>query len=223
MSEPKHGEPKQAPQQGHPVQGHPIQCQCGAIQARLTGSGPHNRVICYCADCRAFARYLGQQHILDAQGGSEVVQVAQHRLHWQQGLEALTCLRLSPNGLLRWYCRHCQTPIGNTTADAKLSFIGLISSCLDPSRLDRDFAAVTALVNTGSALGEPKPQQRGLAGVILRFVLLVVGARLSGRWRQSALFLPDGTPRCEPLVLTAAQKTALKQRDFCCEPPPAQD
>jgi hypothetical protein len=215
--------PQQSESLQEPKQGHPIRCQCGAIRARLTGRGVHNRVICYCTDCRAFTRYLGQQQILDAQGGCEVIQVAQHRLHWQQGLDALTCLRLSPNGLLRWYCRHCHTPIGNTTADAKLSFIGLISSCLDRTKLDSDFAAEPALVNTNSALGEPKPQQRGLAAVILRFVLLVVGARLSGRWRQSALFLPDGAPRCEPLVLTAAQKTELKQRDFCCEPPPAKN
>lgn len=193
---------------------HQIQCQCGLVRGEIRGTGPHSRVRCYCADCRAFARYLGQASTtLDSQGGSEVLQLAQHRVHWLQGQEQLACLRLSPKGLLRWYCRCCNTPIGNMLAEPKMAFIGLLSSCLDKTQLAHDFGEAVADANTETAFGEPKPQQRGVAGVILRFVWLVLLARLTGRWRQSPFFQADGSLLVTPTVLTAAQRTALKQQD----------
>lgn len=200
-------------QQHH--QGHQIRCQCGAVQGEIQGRGPHSRVKCYCTDCRAFARYLGQAATLDPQGGCEVLQLAQHRIHWLQGQHQLACLRLSPKGLLRWYCRCCHTPIGNMLAEPQMGFIGLLSNCLDQSRLAADFGSTVARVNTDTAFGEPKPRQQGLVAVVLRFLCLVALCRLTGSWRRSPFFLPDGSVRVAPTVLTAAERTALKQQDYC--------
>jgi hypothetical protein len=189
---------------------HPIQCKCGALKGQVDSAGVHSRLICHCTDCRAFARFLGQDAVLDERGGTEIVQVAQYRLQWLQGEGQLAAVRLSDKGMVRWYAACCATPIGNTMATPQLPFIGLVHSCLDRGRMDEDFGASLAILNTDTALGEPKPRQRGLLGVVARFLWIVLGSRLAGRERQSPLFDTSGLPRVDPWVLTAAELANLK-------------
>ena len=190
---------------------HSIQCQCGTIRGQIEGGGICSRVICYCTDCRAFANFLGQfDDVCDAQGGTEIVQIAQPRLRIAQGLEHLACLRLSANGMLRWYASCCNTPLGNTMADPKISFIGMIHSSLDHARMDADFGSAIARLNTNTAMGETKPRQRGLAGVIARFICLVVSTRFSGRYKNSQLFTSSGAPIVRARVLTVEELEHFK-------------
>jgi len=180
---------------------HAIQCKCGTLRGQLEVKGVHNRLICYCKDCRAFAHFLGKaDEVLDKQGGTEIVQVAQPRLHFSQGEDQLAAVRLSETGMLRWYAACCNSPIGNTMADHKVSFIGLIHAALDRSRMDQDFGTNIALLNTDSALGDPKPVQRGLPGVIARFIWILATTRISGRYKKSELFSAAGEPRVNPVV-----------------------
>ncbi len=52
---------------------HPIQCKCGAVRGHLEGTGTSSRLVCYCTDCGAFARFRGQEaEVLDGQGGTEI-------------------------------------------------------------------------------------------------------------------------------------------------------
>ena len=190
---------------------HSIQCQCGTIRGQIEGGGICSRVICYCTDCRAFANFLGQfDDVCDAQGGTEIVQIAQPRLRMVQGIEHLACLRLSANGMLRWYTSCCNTPLGNTMADPKIGFIGMIHSSLDRSHMNSDFGTSIARLNTNTALGETKPQQRGLPGVILRFLWLVVSTRFSGSYKKSQLFNSAGAPIVQARVLTAEELEHFK-------------
>jgi len=190
---------------------HPIQCRCGAVRGGIHGEGIHNRVVCYCADCRAFARYLGRAaDVLDAQGGTEVVAITQSRLGFTEGADRLATVRLSEKGMIRWYASCCNTPIGNTTADPKVGFIGVIHACLDRSRMDADFGSKVAMVNTATALGEPKPVQRGLPRAIWLFIRIVLGARLGGSYRNSPLFDAAGSPRAVPTILSAQELAKLK-------------
>jgi hypothetical protein len=190
---------------------HPIQCKCGAIRGELEGTGTCNRVICYCTDCRAFARFLGKApDVLDKQGGTEIVQVAQWRLRFLQGEDHLAAIRLSDKGMVRWYASCCGTPIGNTMANPKISFIGLIHSCLDQARINEDFGTNLAIVNADTALGSPKPKQRGLLGVVARFMWIVVTSRISGEYRKSPLFNASGLPRVDPTILSAEELGSLK-------------
>lgn len=190
---------------------HSIQCQCGSVRGQLEGSGVHNRLICHCTDCQAFAKFLGKTaEVLDPQGGSEIVQVAQPRLRFWQGEDRLSAVRLSEKGMVRWYASCCNTPIGNTMADPKISFIGLIHSSLDHAQMDKDFGTNIAILNTDTALGEIKPKQRGFIGVITRFIWLVVTMRISGRYKNSPLFNASGSPRVVPSILTPRELAQLK-------------
>jgi hypothetical protein len=191
---------------------HPIRCTCGTVRGQLEGTGAHSRLICYCTDCRAFAVFLGRAaEILDKQGGTEIVQVAQPRLRILAGYDRLSAVRLSEKGLVRWYASCCNTPIGNTVAEPRISFIGLIHLSLDRAQMNGDFGKRTAIVNSGTALGETKPKQRGLFGVIARFVWIIVGTRVSGRYKNSQLFDGSGSLRVAPSILTPQDLARLKR------------
>lgn len=196
---------------------HQLQCQCSLVRAEVDCRGTHNRLICYCTDCQAFGRFLtnlaqhdGQHQVLDAQGGTELVQVAQSKLRFVQGEDQLLAVRLTEQGMIRWYTRCCHTPIGNTMASRGGAFIGLIHSCLTRPQLNADFGDQIAQLNTNTALGTAKPQQHGLFRVISSFLWLLIAERVSGRYLQSPLFNADGSPRSEPRVLSAAELAALK-------------
>jgi hypothetical protein len=42
-------------------------------------------------------------------------------------------MSLSDKGMLRWYASCCNTPIGNTSRDFKVSHVGLLHNCLQES------------------------------------------------------------------------------------------
>jgi hypothetical protein len=169
--------------------------------------------VCYCGSCQAFAHFLGNPgDILDSQGGSDVIQVLPKNVTFTQGADALACLRLTHKGLLRWYAGCCKTPIGNTLDSCKLSFVGLLHSCLETTgvSIDSSFGGVRARVNTERALGVPKPKTTGMGRVIWWFVTTVLKARINGSYKQSPFFFADtGKPRVSPRVLTTEELARL--------------
>ena len=189
---------------------HPISCTCGQFHAHLTEGGSHNRLNCYCKDCRAFAHFLGRPgEILDAGGGTQIIQVELSRLRIDRGQEHLSAIRLSEKGLVRWYAACCNTPLGNTFSKPNMAFIGLIHLGLTPDRLDLDFGPEIANLNTASALSTPKPRPKGQLLVILRFLSMVLRARLSGRFRSTALFNRAGAPLVRPQILSPTERAHL--------------
>lgn len=188
-----------------------VKCKCGVFCARIDDKALHNRLVCYCTDCRAYAHFLRRaDEVLDSQGGTEIIHLAQSRLRFVQGENNLAAVRLSETGMVRWYASCCNTAVGNTMADPKMAFVGLIHACLDRSKMDKDFGSHVALLNTDTALGAPKPRQRGLPGVIARIMWLIITNRVSGRYRQSPLFNPSGLPIVTPQVLGAEELASLK-------------
>lgn len=193
---------------------HPIQCDCGRLKGELNDKAVVNRCVCYCADCQAFARFLGHEsEILDEKGGTEVIQTTPDNVTFGEGAENLACMKLTPGGVLRWYAKCCNTPIGNTSSNFKLSFVGLIHNCLehgDRSLADR-FGPVRTYANPTHARGEPKPKQSGMAGAIARILAWVLKARLNGGYRRTPFFDPDsGKPVAVPRVLTGEELDTLK-------------
>lgn len=108
-----------------------LRCACGKLGGSAVGVTPSSvcRVICYCDDCQALARFLGRSDILDAWGGADIVQLAPSKLRVTGELSALQCVRLSAKGMHRWYCGECKTPLGNTLT-AGVPFVGLRSLVL---------------------------------------------------------------------------------------------
>ncbi|MFO0650340.1 MAG: DUF6151 family protein [Polyangiales bacterium] len=113
----------------------PLRCRCGAVRGVIVAYDPaaNNRVTCYCDDCQAFARWLGRTDVLDARGGSDIVQVAPARLRFTQGASELRCMRLSPKGPQRWYTACCKQPAGNALPTTRSPFSGLVTAIVDCS------------------------------------------------------------------------------------------
>jgi hypothetical protein len=120
-------------------------------------------------------------------------------------------MRLTPKGLLRWYAGCCRTPIGNTLATPKLSFIGLLHSFLEGTTpLDESVGPVTAWVHTDAAIGSPKPKEAGRGRVAAWFFRTVLKARFNGDYKLTPLFrLDTGSPVVNPHVLSSDQFTQL--------------
>lgn len=192
------------------VNTHPLRCRCGALQGQVDLGGPTSRMVCYCKDCQAFARYLGPAaRVLDAQGGSDVVQLAPHRIRFTQGREHLAVMRLSSKGMLRWYAACCRTPLGNTMTSRNMPFTGLLVQCLDSAPVEPAFGPVLATANTQSALGDPKPRAFGLPAALWRVLRIVAGSRLSGQYKANPFFTAAGVPVAQATVLSADERARL--------------
>lgn len=190
---------------------HAFQCRCGAIRGHVRSGGISNRVVCYCRDCRAFALHLGDaDQTLNAAGGTEIVQVAQSRLVFSQGIQHLAVLRLRDKGMLRWYASCCQTPLGNTLRAPQASFIGLIHTVLDPSKLDADFGPAIAQVHTQSAWRNGQPRTKRLFVAVVKCLALMLTECLRGRCRHSPLFDSLGRPCAQAQVLSPEQLKQLQ-------------
>jgi hypothetical protein len=189
---------------------HPLQCRCGTLKGYIEPSTSVNRCVCYCRDCQAFAHFLGSaSEILDAQGGTDVTQIRPANLTFTQGQNAIACMRLSERGLLRWYAACCNTPIGNTLSNFRVSFVGLVHSCLEGAggSLDDSFGAVRARVNAKSAKGEVRSGSAGMIAAILPFIVIVTRPRFDGSYRRTPFFSADtGASIVTPKVLSRSER-----------------
>ncbi|MBX3608320.1 MAG: hypothetical protein KF871_00375 [Hydrogenophaga sp.] len=192
---------------------HPLRCACGAVQGRVEATRSAGRAVCYCRDCQAFARFLGDPaDTLDALGGTEVVATRPRYVVFTAGLDQLRCMSLSERGLLRWYTACCHTPIGNTPRDPRLPYVGLLRRCLpgDDAAMAASFGADVVAVNTQGARGPVPRSPLALARAMFKILRNVVPERLSGRYRESPFFRP-GTlaPLVAPQVIGREQRRAL--------------
>ena len=184
-------------------------CRCGHLQGTLLRDAQATRLTCYCSDCQTYAHALGNAaQVLNAQGGTEVVATLQQHLVFTSGTESLACMSLSPNGLLRWYASCCNTPIASITRDPKLSYVGIVHTCLgDASARAAAFGPASFPVNTKHAKGHVATNSPGTLLRMARIIGAVVGARLSGAWKHSPFFGPDhSTPVAAVQVLTREER-----------------
>jgi hypothetical protein len=121
-------------------------------------------------------------------------------------------MRLTEKGLVRWYAACCNTPLGNTLANFKVSFVGLIHSCLDNGgrSLDDSFGPIRMRVNTKGAKSELPSNTLAEIGGIMRIVGMLLRARLNGSYRRTVFFSPDtGAPVAAPKVLSREERDRL--------------
>jgi hypothetical protein len=185
---------------------HTIRCRCGRLRGTLARQAPVTRATCYCRDCQAYAHALGKpEQVLDALGGTDIVATLAQHLRFTEGRDQLACLRLTDKGLLRWYARCCNTPIGNMAPDPKLSYLGLVHSCLgaDPATMDTVFGASHVAISTQHAKGPVKSSMLGMLTSMVRIIRTVLWARMNGSWKRSPFFrAEDLQPIVQPHVLS---------------------
>jgi hypothetical protein len=195
----------------------PLKCRCGAVQGVVHDVSPStvNRIVCYCDDCQAFARWLGGEgEILDPHGGTDISQLSPATLELTAGREHLACVRLSPKGLVRWYAACCRTPVGNGLATRRPPFVGLIAPFVDhaadgrprdevmgpPQRVHLRFAR-----GDRASLGE----DRFPLDAIARSVRLMARWWLRGDAKRSPLFDEAGALRVTPEVMSPGARQRL--------------
>lgn len=196
-----------------------LRCRCGEVEGRVTNASPKtvNRVICYCDDCQAFAHYLKRADLLDANGGSDIIQVAPNTVTFQRGEDRIRGMRLSPKGLYRWYASCCGTPVGNTVSPA-IPFVGILAQSFTAP--DEAFGKPTGGILGKFATGTPppgtvKPNLKLLAGAIAT----ILGWRIRGKaWPHPFFDRASGKPRSEVTVIPREERDALRA---LCGPKPA--
>ena len=155
-------------------------CDCGKVRARIdTAHVRGNRVVCYCDDCQAGARYFGKaDRILDASGGTEVLPVPPGNFRLVAGADQLRALRVEGSGLQRWFAGCCRSPVGNQVA--KVPYIGIVHTFLgkenDQAEVNRAFGPIR-FYSMGKFARGPVPdgtdrESYRFRGRILRIILL---------------------------------------------------
>jgi hypothetical protein len=168
-----------------------------------------NRSICYCHDCRAFVHWLDRDDLIDAHGGTEIIQLARARLAITEGADQLRCMRLSSKGLYRWYAACCRTPLGNTIP--WIPYVGVARSAFEGPRADDDSTfGETLFSNAGSAVGGAPPGGLTFRSVAHVGVLLASWA-LHGLGHPTPFFDRKNRPTLTPEVLSTAERDKLRQ------------
>lgn len=189
----------------------PFRCRCGQVQAQIDLDQAYTRATCYCKDCQAFARFLGDGNT-NARGGTDVAPMAPGAVRFTEGFDQVACMSLSPKGLLRWYSACCRSPIGNTGRDAAQYYLGMVLGGVQApaAEVDKVLGPRERIVLfRKQARGEVKPTPVAFALGGLSIMRHLLGARLRGK-RNTTLFDETGVPKREVQVLTLEQRHALQ-------------
>lgn len=177
----------------------PLRCRCGQVQGEARAGRTYARLTCHCADCQAYARWLGTPGLLDARGGTDIVAMAPSGLRFTAGSGQVACATLSGK-VYRWYAACCRTPLGNTARDPRVHYLGLCTACLpDAAAVDAAVGrAGRCVVHPASATAPVRPTPLAFLWSGLWIAKGVFAARLRGQ-RQSPFFdEATGRPLREP-------------------------
>ena len=195
-----------------------LSCRCGEVRGSVANPSPRsvNRVVCYCDDCQAFAHQLGRTDLLDAHGGTDIVQVAPASLRFVQGQHRIAGLQQTPAGLFRWYASCCNTPLGNTVSPA-IPFVGIVAQAFahGAQRPDDVFGEPIGAIMGKYAIGEAPSGSTGIRlSLLLRALRMVLGWRLRGQSWPHPYFARDTRAPIYPVtVLSPPDREALRR--FC--------
>jgi hypothetical protein len=200
-----------------------LRCRCGQVEGTVSNASPEsvNRVICYCDDCQAFLHRINQSELLDAHGGTDLVQVAPADLRFHRGNDRIVGLRLSPKGLYRWYSSCCNTPLGNTVSPA-IPFVGIVARTFEHGERGPDdyFGKPLGGILGKFAIGTAPPGSTSLNwSLLFRALRKVLGWRLGGKaWPHPFFVRETGAPAYPVTTLSSVERDALRP---LCGPHPA--
>jgi hypothetical protein len=194
-----------------------LSCTCGTLAGTLRDAGPRtvNHVRCYCDDCQTYAFFLGRpDDVLDASGGTVVLQTTPSRVKLEAGADQLRCVRLGPRGPYRFYAGCCRTPVANVLPDARMPFAGVVRPFVaaDDAAIEEVVGPVRRSVRgryaTGPVAENTDPDAS--VGVILRAMSRMAGGWLKGAARPTPFFDGDA-PVTEPQLLTRDERRAHRE------------
>lgn len=203
-----------------------LTCECGATSASLHGLSPArtSRVRCCCQGCQSYARRLGREDLLDAHGGTDVVQLSPERLVFTRGLEHVRALHQTRKGALRWYASCCRTPLANTLKSPKSAFVGVYTAALATGGGDPEAVVGPIRVTVNARLSDAdkkrlKGRGRDLLRMLLAFLPKYLWWTLRRDYRRSPFFDAERrTWRREPERLYAPERPeerGLRQTSGC--------
>ncbi|PCH61699.1 MAG: hypothetical protein COC19_04490 [SAR86 cluster bacterium] len=184
-----------------------LKCDCGKVTGIVHDVKPGcgNRVVCYCASCRNFAKHVNPDgHVLNEFGGTEIFQIAPSSMEIQQGLDSIACLRLSEKGLYRWYASCCNTPIGNTVS-LRFPLVGVISSFITRDQgVDSKIGPVVGISYEQYATGDlPQSMRIGKSKIAQLFTMIrkMLIWKVQGKHSPSPFYDKQGNPIVEPSII----------------------
>lgn len=196
-----------------------LACRCGQVHGWLRGATPRavNRVVCYCDDCQAFLHHLGRAELLDAHGGSDIVQVAPAAMAFDRGTANIVALRFSPRGPYRFYAKCCKTPLGNTVRPS-MPFVGCVTELFkgapDEAARAASFGPPVGAIFGKFAIGQVDgaADKMGL-GVLARAFRCIVGWKLGGKTWPHPYFERGATePRYPVTLLSRDERESARAR-----------
>jgi hypothetical protein len=190
-------------------------CRCGAVTGAVAGAAPRavNRVVCYCTDCQSFAHALQRPDVLDANGGSDVVQVAPGTITIEAGHANVAALRLTEKGLHRFHSTCCGTPLGNALGPAT-PIVGVVRQAfeVDGQSPDALFGPPVGAVHGAGAIGGAPQGSKGVRlSLLARMIGKIITWRLTGRATPNPFFdRATGRALFPVSVLPAERRTAIR-------------
>ena len=184
---------------------HRIRCRCGKVSGAVAEPRSAIRAVCHCIDCRAYAIHLGSERaVLDAEGGTDIVatQAARHVRRRCRAARLRIALSEGPVALVRGVLQHADR---QHARNWRLAYAGLVHTALEKP-LESSFPRVQMHVNTSHL--PTKPPSRGWRGTaaLLGLMRRLVGSRLTGRYRTTPFFTPEGKPVVDVRVLSRQER-----------------
>ncbi|WGK69146.1 DUF6151 family protein [Candidatus Haliotispira prima] len=176
-----------------------LKCSCGIVQGVAHDISPNSgtRLVCYCDDCQAFARFLKREDVTDAHGGTDIFQTTHSRIQITDGAEQLRCLKLRPKGLFRWYTECCKTPIANTVSSG-VPFVGMIHNFMDDDGVrDSVLGPVRGYIQGKFAKETLPAKWRGARfplRIVMRSLCKLLAWKVQGLHKPSPFFDASGNP-----------------------------
>lgn len=180
-------------------------CTCGKIRGTLhdVTQKAGTQLQCHCADCRRAIVFLGQPD--PGADGVIYYQTSPSHVTFDKGGDTIQAFIWKNTKLLRWYAPCCNAPLFNTLHSPKWAFASMITDRLDDP---------TALGPVRARAFVPKPNGKqgyeGMFSFMGGFAKRVIGARLSGSWKQTPFFDADGSPITKVKTLTSEDRATAQ-------------
>lgn len=175
------------------------------------------RIACLCDDCQSFAHFLGRAgEVLDENGGTDIFPVAPANLKITRGIENLKCLRLSPQGLFRWYAGCCKTPIANTPQNPKFPYAGVVHLFMnhkaDHQTRDEALGPLYGRIQGKHGYGNvPAGADKLSFKIAFSMISFALPAFLKKQYQPSPFLDSSLKPIVPPQVLTKSEREELKK------------